>query len=286
MYPAMQDRGDSINPSMQNERTHLSLLAEEYIDVLAWKPPREYKPSNANEAAVQDKSYLVESLARLHNSFTNFLQLPSTPTKLTAPEQTYFTVLSLLSGLLLTALTTPPGVSPPPTLSVLTSSLKAAIGSLRTAFLSTPPYSIPQPDVFSSLVDMHSTSTLRDTALAIKHSTTFVLAFHDKEMARDKTGNSRLHKDVVAEMKALDALAVKVLGDVRRRIGMLNDTLGGAGWLDRLLDWTFAGEDAGDEVARAVSGVVGGRAGAEEWAGRVVGSWREGLQGWHQVKME
>lgn len=261
-------------------------MAEQYLDVVTWKPPKEYKPSKVNEVATKDKSYLVETIARLHNSFTNILHLQATPTKLTAAEETYFTVLSLLSAVLLTALTTSPDVSPASTLSALTVPLKAAMASLRTAFLSVPPYHISQPEVFSSLVDMHTTSTLRDAALAIKHSAAFVLAFHSREMARDRTGKSNLHKDAVAEMKALDALASKVLGDIKGRIKMLKEKLGEAGWLDRLLDWTFEAKGAGDGLTQAVSAMVGGRAGAEEWAGKVLESWGDGVKGWNYVKME
>lgn len=41
-----------------------------------------------------------------------------------------------------------------------------------------------------------------------------------------------------------------------------------------------------DEVQRAVEEVVGGRDGAEEWVGKVVDSWREGVKGWGMVRME
>lgn len=274
------------NLPIQNERSHLSFLTEQYLDIVTWKVPKEYKPSKVNDVAVKDKSYLIESLARIHNSFTNFLHLQETPAKLTGPEEAYFTVLSLLSAIVLTALTAAPDVPPPATLSALTSSVKASIVSLRTAFVSAPPNRLSQPETFYSLADMHTTSTLRDVALAVKYSTSFALAFHDKEMARDKTGKSNLHKDVLAEIKALDALAPKILGDIKGRIKMLKGKLGEAGWLDQLLDWTFESGSSEDNVTRAISDVVGGRSGAEDWAGKVLESWREGVKGWNYVKME
>ena len=128
--------------------------------------------------------------------------------------------------------------------------------------------------------------TLRDTAVATRLSVSLVLGFHEKEAARDRTGRSSLHKDVVAELKALDALGAKALGDVRGRIKILREKMGEAGWLDRVLGWTFGADDAEDPIAAAVGDVVGGRAGAEEWAGKVLESWREGLKGWANVRME
>jgi hypothetical protein len=51
---------------------------------------------------------------------------------------------------------------------------------------------------------------------------------------------------------------------------------------------SFEGEgEGGDEgVGAAVEEVVGGRGMAEEWADRVVESWREGVKGWGMVRLE
>lgn len=71
----------------------------------------------------------------------------------------------------------------------------------------------------------------------------------------------------------------------------MKEGLAEAGWLDRLLDVVLPEaegkeEGSGGEIARVVEEVVGGRAVAEEWAGRVVESWREGVKGWGMVRME
>lgn len=141
---------------------------------------------------------------------------------------------------------------------------------------------------------MHSTSALRDATLAVRRTASLALALHEGDGAAARGGKAAaarpgplLHGNVVAELKVLDALAARAAGEVKGRIGTLRAELGGAGWLDRVLDWTFgADDDAGDEVLGAVSGVVGGRSGAEEWAGKVLESWREGVKGWANVKME
>jgi hypothetical protein len=75
-------------------------------------------------------------------------------------------------------------------------------------------------------------SAIRETALAIKHTAAFALAFHDRELARDRSGRAGLHRDVLAEMKALGDAAGKGLGEVRGCVGRLKEGLGegGEGW--------------------------------------------------------
>ncbi|KAL2019351.1 hypothetical protein VTK56DRAFT_9731 [Thermocarpiscus australiensis] len=283
-----------LGPGLSNERAHLSFLAEQYLDLLTYKPPRDYKPSKPNEVAIRDREYALEVLARISDSLSDFLHKPETPSRLTSAETTYYTVLSLLSAALLISLSssrTDP--APPPTLSLLTSSIRTAFATLRADFFSSShPAAATDPSV-AALTDMHTMSHLRDTALAIRLSAGFVLAAHDRELARDRSGRSGLHRDVVAEMRALGEIAAKALGEVKGHVQKLKEALGEGGWLDRLLDMVFgpgeedettSGDD--DEVTKAVSEVVGGRAGAKEWAGKVIESWREGVKGWGMVKME
>ena len=92
-------------------------------------------------------------------------------------------------------------------------------------------------------------------------------------------------------MKALDAVATKALAELKKHIQKLKEALGEGGWLDRMLDWVFGGEESqasedDGEVLKAVSELVGGREGAEEWAAKVVESWRDGAKGWGMVRME
>jgi hypothetical protein len=140
-------------------------------------------------------------------------------------------------------------------------------------------------------------AAIRDTALAMKHSAAFVLAFHEKELARDRSGRSGLHRDVIAEMKVLGEVAGKGLVEVKGCVSRLKEGLADGGWLDRVLGLVFKEDDEneeegegeekeGVELGKVVEEVVGGRAAAEEWAGRVVDSWREGVKGWGMVRME
>lgn len=122
-----------------------------------------------------------------------------------------------------------------------------------------------------------------------------------------------MHRDVLVEMKVLGDVAGKGLSEVRGCVARLKEGLAEGGWLDAVLDVVFCevgdgdegddGRDGGEgvgggdgdgkggggdegELARAVEEVVGGRGAAEEWAGRVVESWREGVKGWGMVRFE
>ena len=145
------------------------------------------------------------------------------------------------------------------------------------------------PQCFS-LCDLHKLSYLRDTALAIKHSAAFLLTWHERELTRDRSGKSALHRDVVSEMKALEAVASKTLVEAKGHVQRMKEMLSEGGWLDKVLDWTFGSEDD-DEAEREaylkeLDDVVGGRAGAEEWTGRMLESWRDNVKGWLMVRWE
>lgn len=134
---------------------------------------------------------------------------------------------------------------------------------------------------------MPSFASVRDIAFAVKLSTAFVLSHHEKETARDKSGKSGLHKEVVAEMKALESAAAKTLGEAKGHVGVLKGVMNESGWLDKLLDVVLGEEDREvEELTEKVSEIVEGRGGAEEWAGKVVDGWREGVKGWGMVKFE
>ena len=258
--------------------------------MINWKPPKDYKPAKPSTTAAIELNYLTESLSRLHNSMTSFLHKPSTAKKLTSAEETHFTSVCLLCGILTAALTTPRSSGTlPASVPLLFSSLKSALATLRASFLDLASTSsntnLADGGVYSSLTDMQTLSQLRETVLAIRHSSGFLVAHHERELARDKSGKSGVHKDILAEMKAVDATAGKVVAEIRGRVKELKERLGEGGWLDRVLEWTF-GADGEDDIASAVSTIIGGRAVAEDWAGRVLESWREGVKGWGMVKME
>lgn len=251
------------------------------------KPPKDYKPTKPAEAAARDKAYQTESYARLSESTSTLLHRPSTPARLTPAEHKYYTAISLLAALLRTALETPKSATAPapPAFSAAAEGVRAALEPLRADFAAVPPRIAALPggegDVFHHLTAPLAIALLRDAALAVRWAAGSLVAFHAEQGARDRSGRSGLHKDVLAEARGLEEVAGKVLGAVRARVKELREVLGLGGWLDRMEGWAF-GED---ELSGLVRDVVG-EADVEEWGGRVVESWREGVKGLGMVKME
>ncbi|KAK4142908.1 N-acetyltransferase B complex non catalytic subunit-domain-containing protein [Dichotomopilus funicola] len=290
-----------LGPGLSNERSHLAYLSEQFLDLLLYKPPKEHKLAKQQvEAARHDREYTLETLERLSNSLADILHQPDTPSRLTRSETSYYTVLSHLAAGLLVALSTPRSDPIPKSLSHLTASIKTTFTTLRSSLApisTTEETPTTNPPAIPTLTSMPALSYLRLSSLAIRSAATFLTASHDRELARNRTGRSGVHRDALAEMRGLDAnVAVKGLAEVKGTVLRLKEALGEGGWLDRVLDLVFGGEEeeemkeegggGGGEVRRAVEEVVGGRGGAEEWAGKVVESWREGVMGWGMVRME
>jgi len=260
------------------------------MELISFKPTKDYKPARSDEVAARDRLFLLESLCSLNSSFANFLHLPETPSQLTTVEHSYFTILSLMSSLVLVALTTSRTEQSPALVSAtLVPSVTAALSALRTTFLACPTSDLELASVFYTMADQLTLSCFRDAGLAIKHSAEFVIEFNEKEMARDRTGKANLHKDVVAEMRRLGTLGANAAGEVKTRLGTLKATLAEPGWLDRMTTWTLgrSGDDGPeDKTARNVYEIVGGQIAVEEWVARVLESWDEGVRGWGMVRME
>lgn len=299
-----------LGPELSSERCRLSLLAEQLVDALTIRPPKEYKPTKPNDVAAKDRAYLAETFARLHTSLTELLlrrqstngSNPSATTAavdrlLTSAEHKHFTSLGLLAALLRTALDTPKTSSAPPAgLADAASGFRSTLALLRTDVLSVSPQMarLEHGDTLHAVTSPHALSLLRETALALKQGAALLLALHAADQARDRSGRSGLHKEAVAEAKSLEDLAAKTLAEARERVKGVKETLGQGGWLDRVEGWMFSPVEAEAEaeangndgsVGELVRDVVGG-AEVEEWTSRVVESWREGIKGFGAIKWE
>ncbi|KAK1753348.1 N-acetyltransferase B complex non catalytic subunit-domain-containing protein [Echria macrotheca] len=277
-----------LGPELSNERAHLAFLSEQFADLLSFRPPKEYKPAKAIEAAIRDRNYVLERLTHLNRSLATFIHHPKTPSALTSAELGHYTIVSLLAAAALTSLSTSRADPTPKNMSLASSSIRTTLMSLRASSLQPAPAHMSA--TCFALTNMHAVSYLREAALAVKHTAGFVLAFHERELARDRSGKSALQRDVVAEMKALETVAAKILSETKAHLQKLKEALGEGGWLDRLLGWIFGEDeqavDGDEELRRAVSDMIGGPEGAEEWCGRVLEGWREGIKGWLMVRWE
>ncbi|KAL1895924.1 hypothetical protein Sste5346_005023 [Sporothrix stenoceras] len=284
----------SLGPGFSNTRMQLSLLAERYLEVIMFKPPKEYKPAKAGEATARDKAFVVESLARIQFAFDDLLHgQPDPTTQLTPAELAYYTAVSVLVSFAAFSLNSTTGDTAPTPSSIfalLNQSLTTTVDLLRKAALPPVSSSPTTSTLLHTFTDIHSLGILRETAVAIKQTGTFLAAFHDKENARDRTGKSGLGKEAVASAASFKTLSTRLFTDIKAHVKTTKDTLGSSGWLDRLGETvTKPGESEGQgqkELAGAIVAAVGGSSAVEYWAGRLLDDWRETIRGWGQVQME
>ncbi|ERS95661.1 hypothetical protein HMPREF1624_07735 [Sporothrix schenckii ATCC 58251] len=282
----------SLGPGLSDMRMQLSLLAERYLEVISFKPAKEYKPAKAAEAAARDKVYLLESLARIQFSLDDLLHASAQPAAhLTAGEWAYYTAVSVLVSFATFSLGNTTGdatATAPPIFSLLTESLTTAVDLLRKSALPPTPSSPTTSALLRTFTDIHSLGMLRETAVAVKHTGAFLGAFHDKENARDRTGKSGLGKEALAGAAAFKTLSARLLADIKTHVKASKDTLGAPGWLDRLSETVSQpGDGEGeDELTKAVVVAVGGSAAVEDWAGHLLDGWRETIRGLGQVQLD
>jgi N-terminal acetyltransferase B complex non-catalytic subunit len=254
---------------------------------LDFKAPKDHRPSKMEETTAKDRGFLLETLSSLSESLTNVLLLEDIVSKLTAAELLYFTIISSLASLAACALPCKRSDAAPPVFQSLAATVKATLQSLRGAVRSVPPSTLDHAAVFYTVADQHSLGMLRDSAQAAKHTAAFILALHEQDTARDKSGKSGLPKEIVADLKSLESQAAKILLEIRDAVKALKEELGEPGWLDRVAEWTFGpGGEPDDAVAKSVFDMAGGQAVVDDWTGRVLDGWREAVRGWGFMKFE
>lgn len=127
-------------------------------------------------------------------------------------------------------------------------------------------------DQIIGLSSMHSLAILRDTAAAVKTATQWITSFNDREKERDRSGKSTLPKEVMAQIKDLNAAAEAALKLGKENVTRLKEHVIGREFEPRTRTWIFEdGEDILDVVGRGS-------------LKKLVGSWEANIKGWTQVK--
>ncbi|KAM3511567.1 hypothetical protein MY11210_004785 [Beauveria gryllotalpidicola] len=236
--PAIYERL-RLGPAPSNRRAHLSLLAEAFQQTLAYTPPSFYKVPLAGSVA--DQNYVIESLGQIANSFSKFV--PGAASSLTDSELHYFQVVSLLSSLVPLCGDRASGLHE--LVGQLTSAVTASLDSQRD-YLAALASGTGIGHATSLLQSLHRVVLLRDTAVAVRNAAQWIVGFHEKQKERDRSGQSNLPKDVVAQTKALGAAADDALRQCRS-------------WIVRLAQDTKSGGVVEREIKRFVYGGEEGR---------------------------
>ncbi|QUC20999.1 uncharacterized protein UV8b_05240 [Ustilaginoidea virens] len=258
-----------LGPGLTNTRSHLSLLAEAFQDILSYRPPTVYKAT----AAVMgiDYTFVTEMMGRISNSMAKFLR--DAPRQCTASEILYYEAVHLLATLIPLSL----GINrSSPTPSVLGQVVEAVKASMTSQLGDLPVLDGTIQQSVSGLRSFHNVTMLRDTAMASSLAATWILSFNERERERDRSGSSNLPKEVITQIKSLQGAAEAALQQGKAFIARLKSVVdaGSQFGLD-LRAWVFEGD--GQEL----SGLI-----EDGTVKELVESWRQNIAGWGQVKWE
>ncbi|KAK0391568.1 hypothetical protein NLU13_1068 [Sarocladium strictum] len=251
-----------LGPSLTNSRSHLSLLSEAFLEVLNYKAPPVYKV-----AANNDPTFVLEKISQIGNSLSTFI-LSSQDTT-TEAETIYYNLLSLLSGLI-TLSATLDRASAEETLPDLIQSAQVALESLKS-LLSI----VSGPDLQSSsikLSNLHGLTIARDSAQATRLACQWILSQNEREKGRDRSGQSGLPKEAVAQFKSLQALSEDLSNF-------------GKTWTSSLQN-VVASSRFQEEVRNALSEDSLKSLDTSKTTGLLIESWRTTLKGWQNVRWD
>ncbi|KAL0938293.1 uncharacterized protein CTRU02_204903 [Colletotrichum truncatum] len=268
-----------LGPDPSNIRSHLSLGAERFFETLSYKAPPSYKVANVAQTAAAEQTFILESLQHLHTSMSRFLHARGN--NLTQQEEIYYEIISLLTALIPLAMAAGQSPPPPELFSSIVSAAKSGLDVLRALSLSTPP-GAAETKTLSMLGSLHGIWVLRDAAVAVKLATNYITAFSERLKERDRSGQSNIPKDVMAQVKSLETAAATALAEGKSHVSLLkkeSDTLN-----IRLNKWTFEAEAGEDKLAQQIRDVAGSHVGV--WTQKVTDSWRTNVKGWDMVRWE
>lgn len=139
--------------------------------------------------------------------------------------------------------------------------------------------------LLSSLVPV---SYVRDAASAAIAAAAYVTAHHDRQLSRDRTGETSLRKEALAGVKALEAAAKEAAKEGAGWIAGVRPVIGKPAFVQAVTEFVNEGEEGREELEEAVRRVLRSEGDGEVniWGKRVVDGWRSNLEGWSHVKWE
>ncbi|PKK41477.1 hypothetical protein CI102_14249 [Trichoderma harzianum] len=255
-----------LGPAPSNRRCHLSLLSEAFHELLAYKPPASYKSSAGS--LEYDHIYVIETLARLGNSFPKFLAGPDD--EMTRSELLYFEAVSLICTLMSLCVDFDRSSDSSDALTHIINALKLVLANQRNQILHEKESSIDR--TITMLGSMHNMTMLRDTTAAIKLGSQWILNHSEREKARDRSGKSGLPKDLASQFKDLQTTAEASIKEGQGWISELKTEVMSRDFEPKLKRWLLDGEH---EIKSILS---------MDSLPALIDSWQSNVKGWQQVK--
>lgn len=234
--------------------------------MLAYKPPASYKASAGSSD--HDHIFVIETLARLSNSFPKFLAGPDG--EMTRPELLYFEALSLLCTLMSLCVDFERSSDISDALHQIISALKTALENQRSQIVHEGEASIE--GTITMLGSMHNIAMLRDTTAAMKLGVQWILSHNEREKARDRSGKSGLPKDLASQIKDLQTAAEASIKEGQGWISGLKTEVMSRDFEPKLKRWVLEGEHETKSIL-SMDSLPG-----------LIDSWQSNVKGWQQVK--
>lgn len=137
--------------------------------------------------------------------------------------------------------------------------------------------------VVASLVPV---SFVRDAASAVLAASAYVSSHNDRQLSRDRSGETSLRKEALAGIKSLEGEAKEVMKEGAGWIAGTKGVVARPAFVQAVTAFVREAEEG--ELEGAVRGVVAREGDGEVnvWGKRVVDGWRANLEGWGQVRWE
>lgn len=242
------------------------MLAEEFQELLNYKPPSSYKASAGS--AEFDQIFITEKLARLSNSFPRFLVGPDD--EMTRAELLYFETISLLCTLMSLCVDFDRSSDISGALQQMIDALKSSLESQRSQILREEESSLER--TIAMLGSMHNIAMLRDTTAAIKQGAQWIMNHNEREKARDRSGKAGLPKDLALQIGDLKKAAETSIKEGQGWISGLKTEVMSRDFEPKLKRWISEGDGA-------IKSILG----MDSLPG-LIDSWQSNVKGWLQVK--
>ncbi|PHH62658.1 hypothetical protein CDD81_6804 [Ophiocordyceps australis] len=252
-----------IGPRPSSVRSHLSLSAEAFHQVLGYKPPSAIKMSVAG--SMPSQAYLDEHLERIRNSMQKFL--PHAGPKCTNAEMLYFETVYLACGILPMCRRENKAKETLHHLKMTKQAVKSALKCMLEQISKHNKQTGAESEV-ALMMALHTAALLRDTIAAVIMAYKWIQG--NIYRAKEESTSSHVAKEIVAEAKALQTLAEDVGKKAKARFSPLDF---GAGSVDQLKSWVM--KDEFGQLRDKGEWQVGWQV--------LEKSWRDNIKGWKQM---